>query len=58
VLQMPLVYQPLRQLYCVRAKYVPLQPGKPLAGVRVLNYANDGAVNGPAVGTAGNRGPR
>lgn len=55
--QVPLVYQPASQLYCVTAKYVPLDPTNLLAGLRVLNYGNDGAVNGPVTGTSGGFGP-
>lgn len=49
--QTPLVYQPLNQLFCVRAKYVPLDPKNLSKGVRVCNYANTGAVNKLPVGT-------
>jgi lipocalin len=51
-MQQPLSYQPESQLYCVRAEYIPL--GESLEdGLRVNNYANDGAVNGPVVGSTG-----
>jgi len=49
--QTPLAYQPLNQLFCVRAKYIPLDPKDLSKGVRVCNYANTGAVNTLPVGT-------
>lgn len=51
--QTPLIYQPVSQLYCTRAEYVPLNPADPLEGLTVINYSNQGAVNGPAVSTGG-----
>lgn len=51
--QMPLVYQQRNSLYCVRAEYEPLHPDDILDGVLVKNYANEGRVNGPAMGTSG-----
>lgn len=51
--QMPLIYQPIDQLFCVRATYEPLDPADLFKGLRVLNYANRGAVNGAVVGTDG-----
>jgi hypothetical protein len=57
VAQMPLVYQPVNQLFCVRATYEPLDPKDPLKGLKVKNYANEGAVNGPVRGTSMGNGP-
>lgn len=37
-LQMPLTYQPVDQLFCVRAKYEPFNPSNPLEGLKVNNY--------------------
>lgn len=51
--QVPIVFQPANELYCVRAEYVPLDAANPLGGVLVKNYANRGKVNGPPVGTSG-----
>ncbi|KAI7844839.1 hypothetical protein COHA_001493 [Chlorella ohadii] len=49
--QEPLVYQPADRLFCVFAEYQPLRED-PLDGLLVNNYANEGAVNGPVVGTS------
>ena len=49
--QVPTTFQPANTLYCVRAEYVPINPDDLSAGVLVNNYANDGEVNGPVVGT-------
>lgn len=54
--QEPLVYQPRYHLYCVRAVYEPLQVDNPLAGLRVINTANEGSVSGPPLGTSGRPG--
>jgi hypothetical protein len=35
--QEPLVYQPADELYCVRARYSPLDPADALAGLEVQN---------------------
>eukprot|EP00877_Chromochloris_zofingiensis_P014166 jgi/Chrzof1/9002/Cz03g32150.t1 len=51
--QVPLTYQPKNTLYCVRAKYVLIDPKNTTKGLKVLNYANTGKVNGPAMGTSG-----
>ncbi|GAB4816602.1 hypothetical protein N2152v2_003648 [Parachlorella kessleri] len=51
--QVPLVYQPTSQLFCVRAIYESLDART----LKVRNYANDGAVNGRAVGTSNGSGP-
>lgn len=55
--QMPLVYQPAYQLYCVRAQYVPNDPANLTAGIGVWNYANNNTVNGEAVGSVPGLGP-
>lgn len=49
--QIPLKYQPLTDLFCVRAKYTPVNTANLAAGVKVCNYANRGGVNKLAVGT-------
>eukprot|EP01026_Neomeris_dumetosa_P010183 TRINITY_DN1375_c0_g1_i5.p1 TRINITY_DN1375_c0_g1~~TRINITY_DN1375_c0_g1_i5.p1 ORF type:complete len:246 (-),score=36.43 TRINITY_DN1375_c0_g1_i5:183-920(-) len=51
--QMPVSYQSVEDLYCVTAKYVPLDEKDLSQGVKVINYANEGKVNGPASGTSG-----
>eukprot|EP01024_Parvocaulis_polyphysoides_P029148 TRINITY_DN262_c0_g2_i1.p1 TRINITY_DN262_c0_g2~~TRINITY_DN262_c0_g2_i1.p1 ORF type:complete len:248 (+),score=30.77 TRINITY_DN262_c0_g2_i1:839-1582(+) len=51
--QMPVSYQPVDQLYCVRAEYVPIDENEISKGVNVINYSNKGQVNGPASGTSG-----
>jgi hypothetical protein len=56
-LQVPLIYQPEDQLFCVRAKYVPLDADNPLKGLTVYNYANKGEVNGEVTGTSSGWGP-
>jgi hypothetical protein len=35
--QEPLIYQPADELYCVRARYSPLDPANALAGLEVQN---------------------
>lgn len=49
--QTPLVYQPVDQLFCTRAEYMSLDPADPLNGLRVVNFARQGSVDGPAVST-------
>ncbi|KAI7836634.1 hypothetical protein COHA_009519 [Chlorella ohadii] len=49
--QEPLVYQPEDRLFCVFAEYKPLEED-PLDGLLVNNYANEGGINGPVVGTS------
>lgn len=51
--QMPLIYQPKDQLFCVRASYEPLDADDLTEGLRVVNYANRDRVNGEAMGTGG-----
>lgn len=54
--QMPVAYQSVEDLYCVRARYQ-LQDQDDLSkGITVYNYANKGKVNGPAEGTSGTGG--
>lgn len=50
---MPVFYQPVNQLYCVRAVYRPIDPKDLSAGIRVQNTANTGSVTGPATGSSG-----
>lgn len=38
-------------LFCVRAKYELLEEGNFSGGLRVFNYGNSGAVNGPPMGS-------
>lgn len=49
--QIPLVYQPVNQLYCVRAIYKPRDPANFNKGINVYNTANEGNVTGPVVGS-------
>lgn len=49
--QMPLVYQPEDQLYCVRASYTPIDESDLSVGLKVTNTANEGGVDGEPVGT-------
>jgi len=50
--QVPLIYQSKDQLFCVKATYKPINEDDPEAGVIVYNYANQGRVNGPSMGTS------
>lgn len=50
-LQIPLVYQPVNQLYCVRAIYKARDPANFKKGIIVYNTANEGSVTGPVVGS-------
>lgn len=52
--QIPLVYQPVNQLYCVRAVYKPRDPANFKKGTVVYNSANEGSVTGKQVGTVPN----
>lgn len=54
--QIPVVYQTINQLYCVRAEYKPIDPTDLNKGVEVLNYANEGKVNGPVQTTQNGQG--
>jgi len=54
--QVVVPFQPKDTFYCVRAEYVPINSSNLLEGVDVKNYANRGAVNGPATGTSGSGG--
>eukprot|EP01023_Acetabularia_acetabulum_P013266 TRINITY_DN1635_c1_g1_i1.p1 TRINITY_DN1635_c1_g1~~TRINITY_DN1635_c1_g1_i1.p1 ORF type:complete len:254 (-),score=44.37 TRINITY_DN1635_c1_g1_i1:1289-2050(-) len=51
--QMPSSQLPEDDLYCVFTQYIPLKPDDITYGVKVLNYANQGQVNGPPMGTSG-----
>eukprot|EP01026_Neomeris_dumetosa_P006444 TRINITY_DN12046_c0_g1_i1.p1 TRINITY_DN12046_c0_g1~~TRINITY_DN12046_c0_g1_i1.p1 ORF type:complete len:240 (-),score=40.15 TRINITY_DN12046_c0_g1_i1:295-1014(-) len=51
--QMATAQQPEDYLYCTTASYTPLDPSNVADGVKVLNYANKGKVNGPPIGTSG-----
>ena len=55
-MQIPIIFQPVNTLFCVRAEYVPINPSNPLGGVLVKNYANKDRVNGPTTGTSGSGG--
>lgn len=48
--QIPQTYQPVDELYCVRAVYTFLDSDNATAGILVDNYANQGQVNGPPLG--------
>jgi hypothetical protein len=50
---MPVFYQPVDQLYCVRAVYKPIDPAKLSAGIAVLNTAREGSVTGRTRGSSG-----
>ncbi|KAI8463193.1 MAG: hypothetical protein J3K34DRAFT_154459 [Monoraphidium minutum] len=52
--QMPIIYQPANQLYCVRAVYTPKDPANLAAGIKVLNTANEGSVTGPPISSDSN----
>lgn len=52
--QIPLSFQPVDQLYCVRARYVLEDVADATKGIKMLYYANVGKVNGPAISTAPN----
>ncbi|CAD7699706.1 unnamed protein product [Ostreobium quekettii] len=54
--QMPVAYQSVEDLYCVRARYVLQDEDDLTKGITVYNYANKGEVNGPAEGTSGTGG--
>lgn len=56
-LQVPLIYQPEDSLYCVRAQYEPLDEDDLSVGLRVVNTANRGGVDGEPVGTVRLPGP-
>ncbi|EFN60182.1 hypothetical protein CHLNCDRAFT_49742 [Chlorella variabilis] len=49
--QLPLIYQPVDQLYCTQARYVPLNPEDPLEGLQVINFSRKGGVSGEPVST-------
>ncbi|KIY97278.1 hypothetical protein MNEG_10685 [Monoraphidium neglectum] len=51
--QMPVFYQPVDSLYCVRAVYSPIDPANLKAGIRVLNTAKSGSVDGKPMGSSG-----
>ncbi|KAF8058885.1 zinc finger CCCH domain-containing protein 67 [Scenedesmus sp. PABB004] len=51
--QVPVNFQRPDSFYCVRARYVPVDPSDLSRGLDVLNYANVGGVNGRAVGVSG-----
>lgn len=51
--QMPVFYQPVDQLYCVRAVYKPIDPAKLSAGIAVLNTAREESVTGRTRGSSG-----
>lgn len=46
-------YQRENQLYCVRAKYVPNNPGNYQMGFQVVNSARQDGVTGTLVGSSG-----
>ncbi|EFJ51190.1 hypothetical protein VOLCADRAFT_88022 [Volvox carteri f. nagariensis] len=50
--QVPLNYQPVNELYCVKAEYELIDPRNISAGIVVNNYANVGKVNGPSRGSS------
>lgn len=52
--QIPLSYNPIDELFCVRARYELIDPDDLAAGLKVFFYANKGRVNGPAVSTGPN----
>lgn len=54
--QQPIVYQKASNLFCVRAVYEAV--GKSKSVLEVKNYANEGAVNGPALGSSASGAPR
>lgn len=55
--QQPIVYQKESNLFCVRAVYEPVGKGKgPVFEVK--NYANQGGVNGPVLGSSASGSPR
>lgn len=54
--QVPVSYQTVNDLFCVRARYTPLDGSNPAKGLLVNNYANRGRVNGPAMGTSDSSG--
>ncbi|KAI8472609.1 MAG: hypothetical protein J3K34DRAFT_413662 [Monoraphidium minutum] len=51
--QMPVFYQPVNSLYCVRAKYTPITPSNFADGLNVINTARTGSVTGPQMGSDG-----
>lgn len=54
--QMPVFYQPVDQLYCVRAVYRPINPSDLSQGIRVQNTARAGGVTGRPVGSSSGAG--
>jgi hypothetical protein len=46
-------YQPRNSFYCVRARYIPVDPSDLSKGVDVINYGNLNKPNGPAIGVSG-----
>ncbi|PNH09553.1 hypothetical protein TSOC_003790 [Tetrabaena socialis] len=50
--QLPLNYQPVNELYCVRAEYTLRNPSNISAGLIANNYANRGGVNGAVQGSS------
>jgi apolipoprotein D and lipocalin family protein len=46
-------YQPRNSFYCVRARYIPVDPTDLSKGVDVINYGNLNRPNGPAIGVSG-----
>lgn len=51
--QVPVPYQPLDSFYCVSARYTPINPKDLAQGIKVENFARNGSVTGPALGTSG-----
>lgn len=49
--QIPVVYQPVDQLFCVTAIYEQKDPNDLSEGIFVYNYQNEGGVNGKAIST-------
>ncbi|MEW5316212.1 MAG: hypothetical protein WDW38_007594 [Sanguina aurantia] len=54
--QLPLSFQPVSELFCVRATYTLMDPKNASSGLNIYNYANKDKVNGPAVGSSGSGG--
>eukprot|EP01023_Acetabularia_acetabulum_P066172 TRINITY_DN888_c0_g1_i4.p1 TRINITY_DN888_c0_g1~~TRINITY_DN888_c0_g1_i4.p1 ORF type:complete len:414 (+),score=63.99 TRINITY_DN888_c0_g1_i4:702-1943(+) len=46
--QVPLSYQPLNQLYCVRAQYIAIDENDLSKGITVINYSDKDRVNNPS----------
>jgi len=50
--QVPLIYQPSDELFCVRATYVPINPSDLSEGIHVFNEARAGSTSGERIGVS------